>query len=130
MSNQATIAAIYSAFEQGDVPFILATVAENFNWTDPSDRNITGQGGTWHGRTDFGEFFGQLVAHTDTTLWEVNDYTSEGNTVVTTGKHGISHKKTGKAYIVDWVMIWHFADGQLVSGRCFYDTARFEAIYT
>lgn len=36
MKTTQTIEAIYEAFEQGNVPFTLENVAENFMWTDLS----------------------------------------------------------------------------------------------
>ncbi|MBK8474282.1 MAG: nuclear transport factor 2 family protein [Sphingobacteriales bacterium] len=129
MSHSDTIAALYSAFAQGDVPFILSSVADNFSWTDPSDRAITRQGGTFIGRTGFGSFLQLLNENSQTTHWEVADYTSERDIVVATGKHGVTHRSTGKSCLLDWVMVWRFSDEQLISGRCYYDTARLEAIF-
>ncbi|WP_338868074.1 nuclear transport factor 2 family protein [Spirosoma sp. SC4-14] len=124
-TNQQIIEAIYAAFGQGNVPFILETVSEQFTWTDPCNPAIVPYGGTHIGRPGLLTFFQQLGLSTETTLWQVDEYVAGGNTVVATGKHNIRVNATGKHAENDWVMIWHFQDGALISGRSYYDTACF-----
>jgi uncharacterized protein len=128
-TNLATVKAIYDAFGQGNIPFILETVDENFTWTDPCDPAKAPQGGTFVGREGFMGFFQKLGGSVDTTLWEVENYVADGNDVVATGKHGIAVKSTGKSEVNDWIMNWHFKNGKPVSGRSYFDTARYEQLF-
>ena len=128
-TNKETVQAIYDAFGQGNIPFILESVDENFTHFDPSDPNIAPQGGQYNGRNEFLGFFQKLGGSVDTTLWQVDNYVADGNDVVATGKHGVTVKSTGKSGVIEWVMIWHFDHGIPMSIRNYYDTARYEALY-
>lgn len=121
-TNQQKIEAMYVAFGQGNIPFILESVSENFTWTDPSDPAIVPHGGTYTGRDEFPLFFQRLGGHTTTTRFEVDGYVSEGNTVCALGKHGVTVNATGKSSVIDWVMVWQFEEGIPVRGRNYYDT--------
>jgi|GEM_PF-1593562 len=128
-TNQQIIEAIYTAFGQGNVPFILEAVAEGFTWTDPCNPDIVPYGGTHTGRNGFLNFFQQLGSSTDTTLWQIDEYIAAANTVVAIGKHTVRVKSTGKYAENEWVMVWHFQNGVPVNGRSYYDTARFTSAF-
>jgi len=123
---QDTVKALYNAFGTGNIPFILDHVAENFSWFDPCDPAIVPFGGMHKNKSGFLEFFQQMGGSTDTILWEVNDYISDGDKLVALGRHGIRCKKTGKEAIADWAMAWNFKDGVPSSGRSYYNNAGFE----
>lgn len=122
------IMALYDAFGRGDIPYILDHVSENFTWTDPNDPSIVPHGGTYKGK-DFLNFFQNLGGGSDTTLFNVDEYTQGDNVVIATGQHGIVVKKTGKAVTFDWAIVWHFHNGTPISGRSYYDTARAEEAF-
>lgn len=128
-TNKDLIASIYDAFAHGNVPFILDSVSDAFTWHDPCDSSKAIQGGIYHGKEGFGQFFQKLVSSTETTMWEVQSYVSEGNMVVATGKHGIKAKSTGKSWVNDWVMIWEIENGKVIRGKSYFDTARYEALF-
>ena len=125
-----TILSLYEAFGVGDIPFILDHVSEKFVWTDPTNPAIVPHGGRHEHKEGFLQFFKNLGDNTDTTLFAVEEYAEGENVVMVTGKHGIISKKTGKADTFEWVMVWKFENGQPVSGRSYYDTARAELAYT
>ena len=128
-TNIDKIRALYDAFGQGNVPFILESVADNFTWTDPSNPAIVPHGGVYSGRDAFGQFFQNLVSDSDTFLWQVDGYVADSDTVVATGMHGIKAKTTGKEAQTKWVMIWKFENDQPVHGQSYYDTATLEKIF-
>jgi len=110
MTTKETVKAIYDAFATGNIPFILESVSEDFTWQDPCNPSIAPYGGTYKGRSAFGEFFQKLGDNTETTLWEVNEYVSEGDKVIALGRHGFQTKHAGKSVATDWVMIWGNVD--------------------
>jgi len=130
MTTTATIKALYDAFATGNIPFIIEIVSENFTWHDPSDPSVVPYGGIHEGRKGFMNFFQQLGESTETTLWQVDNYTSEGNVVVAEGRHGLRSKKTGKLALSDWSMTWKFENGTPVAGRSYYDTAAVEKAFS
>jgi ketosteroid isomerase-like protein len=128
-TNKQTVAAIYEAFGQGNIPFILESVDENFTHFDPTDPTITSHGGQFSGKEEFLSFFQKLGGSVDTTLFEVEKIVADGDNVVATGKHCVTIKKTRKSGIIDWVMVWTFKNGTPMSIKNYYDTARIEALY-
>ena len=130
MTSKETLKAMYDAFGSGNIPFILENVSEDFTWTDPSDPAIVPWGGTHKGKTAFTEFFQKLGGSSDTTLWQVDDYITEGDKVVATGKHGFTAKKTGKSAVLDWTMVWNFKNGVAVGGRSYYNNAASEKAFS
>ncbi|HRH61100.1 MAG TPA: nuclear transport factor 2 family protein [Chitinophagaceae bacterium] len=130
MTTKETVKAMYDAFATGNIPFILETVSENFTWQDPCNPALVPFGGLHKGKAGFMEFFQQLGSSTDTMLWQVDNYVSEGDTVVAEGKHGFQAKTTGKSVISDWSMVWRFENGVPVEGRSYYNTADSEKAFS
>lgn len=46
--------------------------------------------------------------------------------VVAIGRHNFRCKKKGKDALTDWAMVWHFKNGEPVSGRAYYNTTAAE----
>ena len=130
MTTKETVKAMYDAFATGNIPFILETVSEDFTWQDPSDPSLVPFGGFHNGRAGMMDFFQQLGGNTDTTLFQVDDYTSEGEVVIAEGKHGFQSKKTGKNALLEWSMVWKFKNGIPVAGRAYYNTSASEKAFT
>lgn len=130
MTTTETVKALYDAFAQGNISFILDHVSEDFTWQDPSNASLVPHGGLHKGREGFRQFFQQLGGDSQTRLWQVDNYTAEGNTVVAEGKHGIVANNTGKYVETEWTMIWRFKDGKPVAGRAHYNTAEVEKAFT
>src|SRR5437667_4862196 len=104
MTTKETLKAMYDAFGTGNIPFIIETISEDFTWQDPSDPSVAPFGGVHKGRSGMMEFFQQLAGSTETTLWQVDNYVTEGEMVVAEGKHGFQSKKTGKNALLEWSM--------------------------
>ena|ERR1051326_7942200 len=130
MTTKETVKALYDAFATGNIPFILENISENFTWKDPSDPSLVPFGGEHKGRNGMMNFFQKLDGSTNITLWEVNDYVSEGNRVVAQGKHGFQSRKTGKNALLEWTMVWKLENGIPVSGRAYYNTAASEKAFS
>jgi ketosteroid isomerase-like protein len=128
-TKKAKIEALYEAFAIGNIPLILEKIANDFTWSDPCDPAIAPQGGKYHGKDGFLQFFHNLAGSTTTTLWEVNHIAEEGDTVLAIGKHGVTINKTGKHIVIDWAMYWHFENELPVSGGSFIDTARYQQMF-
>src|SRR5690349_20213547 len=130
MTTKETVKALYDAFATGNIPFIIEQVSEDFTWQDPSDPNVVPFGGFHKGKKGMTEFFEKIGESTDTTLWQVDNYVSEGEMVVAEGKHGFQSRKTGKDAILDWTMVWKFKDGVPFAGRAYYNTATSEKAFS
>jgi len=129
MTPTETLKAMYDAFATGNIPFVLETLSEDFTWTDPADPAIVPYGGMYHGRAAMMDFFQKLGGSTNTTLWQVDNYVSDGDMVVAEGKQGIQCKKTGKNALMEWSMTWRFKNGIPVAGRSYYNTSAAEKAF-
>jgi hypothetical protein len=130
MTTTETVKALYDAFATGNIPYIIESVSDDFTWQDPSDPKVVPFGGFHKGKTGMIEFFQKIGESTETTLWQVDNYISEGEMVVAEGKHGFQSKKTGKSAILEWSMVWKFKNGVPVAGRAYYDTAASEKAFS
>ena len=128
-TNKELLQAMYDAFSQGNIPFILDSVSDDFTWFDPAYPSIASHGGTYHGKAGLGQFFQNLVSCYDTTHFAAHDFIAEGAKVVATGVQAFILKSNGKTGEFQWAMVWEFKDGKATQGRNYYDTARYEAMY-
>jgi ketosteroid isomerase-like protein len=125
-STREIIASLYEAFSKGDIPFILDSISDEFTWQDPCNPSIVPFGGRYEGKSGMGNFFQNLGGSVDTTLFNVDSFTSEGDKVVGTGQHGFTVRKNGKKALLDWAMVWKFKGDLPVAGRSYYNTAASE----
>jgi ketosteroid isomerase-like protein len=81
--NAELIRNAYAAFRQGDVPGILAVLADRVEWDVTS---VLPQGGSWRGRAAAGEFFENLGSHWADLTIDVEQLLSDGDEVVAIGR--------------------------------------------
>jgi ketosteroid isomerase-like protein len=121
--NVNAVKAIYSAFEKGDIPTVLAKLSDNVVWTDAGtgvDRLYTG---VRRGKPSVGDFFAALNDLVITEKFVVHDYVADGNKVVATGFYGGKVKANGKPVASDFSMVWEFDDkGMVVRHHLYLDT--------
>ena len=129
MTTKDTLKALYEAFAAGNIPFILETLSEDFAWQNPSDPSVVPYGGKYNGREGLMDYFQKLGGNTDTTLWQVDNYVTEGDMAVAEGKYGFKSKTTGRDVLTDWTMTWKFKSGVPVAARLYYDTAATEKAF-
>jgi ketosteroid isomerase-like protein len=123
MSNLATVQQIYAAFGQGDVPAILARLAENVEWEhDAADHGIP-----WlrpgRGKGHVLEFFGVVGKDLDITRFEVPNLLEGGSQVVAVIHIEATVRATGKSFKDLELHVWTFgSDGKAVRFRHVVDT--------
>ena len=111
MANQNldTIRGAYEAFSQGDLPGVLAILADDIAWTVPPPLP---QAVDANGRDEVGAFFERLG-----TLWEgldleLSDFVASGDRVCVIGRG--SGKVDGRDATYGFVHAWTLADGKAV----------------
>lgn len=114
-NNLATVQQIYACFMQGDVPGILAKLADNvvfFNAADPAKAPF---GGEFRGKAGVTQFFTALGTSSQTTLFEPGNYREEGNRVSNDVQHDGVIPSTNKPFSVHAKFVWTFNDqGEVV----------------
>jgi ketosteroid isomerase-like protein len=108
----------YAAFAAGDIPAVLALMAEDIVWSTPASISF---GGVYRGPQGAAEFFTKLPQNFAELRVEPERYVEAGDTVVVQGMH---HGRTvvGNSFDVPWVHRWTFRDGKATSFTELMDT--------
>ena len=122
MSNVEIIQNAYTKFGSGDIPSLIGLLSSDIDWRVPEIENST-FGGKWQGHAGVGDFFGALVADENITLFEPQEFISEGDKVVVLGRSASTVNSTGKSYETDWVHIFTLNDGKICKFHEFFDNA-------
>ena len=108
MSNLATVQSLYAAFRRGDIPAILALLAEDVEW----EYGLTSTDVPWlqprRGRDAAAGFF-QALAAIDFHRLDATTFLESGPVVVVLLQVEATIKATGRRISeADEVHIWHF----------------------
>ena len=124
MTPIETVQQIYAAFGRGDVPFILAQLADDVEWEYATAPNPIPWLQPLRGREQVPEFFEALFAGMEITRFEIGKIFGDDATVVDLVTLEYTAKGTGrKVQETDEVHIWHFnAAGQVQRFRHRADT--------
>lgn len=124
--NIEQVRAIFAAFENGDIPFILDQLASDVRFTSHLDP-VVPWAGSFSGKGDVTRFFGALGSAVEVAGHPVNDLVIQGDTIVATGDVSFRVRETGKEGSSRWVYIFKFADGKVHSYDQFNDAGLAEA---
>jgi ketosteroid isomerase-like protein len=110
----------YAAFGRGDVPGLLALLAEDVEW------QIPGPGlplaGTYRGHEGVATFFQKLSAEADVLDFQPREFLADGERVLVVGWERTRVKATGRTAEVDWVMSFTVRNGKVALFREYTDT--------
>lgn len=116
MTQIETVQAIYEAFGRGDVPGILAHLADDVVW----DHDSPGFGLPWYaprtGAAEVPGFFGDLMDNVVLTHFEPLTFLAGGDQVAVVVRFALEVKRTGRSVDTDLeVHLWTLgADGKVV----------------
>ncbi len=122
MSHQLdTIRNIYSAFARGDIPAVLAPLAQNVSWTEAEGFPY---GGTYFGADAvLQNVFMKLGSEWDGYSAVSHELIGSGDIVIGLGDYSGTYKATGKSFKAPFVHVWRFAGDKIVSFVQHTDTA-------
>jgi len=123
-TNVDKVKEAYEAFGRGDIPALVATLAEDVRWTINGPADVVPYMGAREGRDAVVEFFAQLSESETITKFEPREWVAEGDKVVVVGVSEAEVRATGKQYGLDWVHVFTLRDGFISDFREFFDTAR------
>lgn len=126
--NLATAGRIYEAFGKGDVPAILAELADDVQWESWADNRAQAAGISYlqprQGKQGAAAFFG-LAAQMNVTEVQVLNLMAGGNSVAVEFVISASNPETGKTYRDEEIHLWTFNDaGRVTRLRHYVDTAK------
>ena len=127
-ANLKTVTDNYARFGQGDIPGILATLADNVSWTHAGNHDLVPFAGTFNGPAGVGDFFQKVGASTQIVVFAPSDFRENGNMVSNTTHIEGKSVTTGKPYTSDVTMTWTFGpDGKVIRWEAAGDTSSLEA---
>jgi ketosteroid isomerase-like protein len=127
-NNLAIVQRTYEAVGQGDIPGLLALMADDVEWTLQGPASIP-FAGTRHGRDGVAEFFTLIGTHLDFEAFGPHTFVTEGNQVVALGSERSSVKATGRAIAQEWAHVYTIANGRITHFAAYEDTAALAAAF-
>jgi ketosteroid isomerase-like protein len=123
MSSQENVQVVkdgFAAFSRGDIPGLLALLAEDVEW------HIPGAGlplaGTYRGRDGVANFFQNLSAEWEILDFQPREFVAEGDRVLVVGWERAKVKATNRTAEVDWIMSFTVRNGKIAIFREYIDT--------
>jgi ketosteroid isomerase-like protein len=123
MGTQDSVAVVkagFAAFGRGDLPGLLALMADDVEWVSPG----TGLplAGTYRGRDGVADFFQKLSAETEILAFEPREFIGEGDRVIVVGWERVKVKPTDRTIELDWIMSFTVRDGKVAKYQQYTDT--------
>ncbi len=118
----ATVQEIYSAFGRGDVPAILARLADDVV-LETEGPGIISFTGTRHGVAETKGFFDAIGKDHLNPVLTMTDFVASGDTVAAIGRYEATMKATGKRVSSPVAHYWKFRDGKVARYTGFLNTA-------
>jgi ketosteroid isomerase-like protein len=117
----------YAAFSRGDIPGLLALMAEDVEWISPGPGLPLA--GTYRGRDGVANFFQKLSAEADILDFQPREFVAEGDRVLVVGWERFKVKATNRTAEVDWVMSFTVRNGKVAIFREYTDTKVIASAY-
>ena len=113
----------YAAFARGDVPGVLAAMADDIEWHEAEGMPYGGvhRGGDAVVRNVFAPLAADIHDFTVTPI----ELIPSGETVAVVARYTGTGKSTGKEMDLEVVHVWDVRDGKIVRFRQFADTVKF-----
>jgi len=121
-TNSEIVQGGYASFAQGDVPAVLAIMADDIQWAQADGFPLAG---TYVGPQAVLEgVFMRLGEIGDDWTVVPEQFVAEGDTVVALGHYSWKHKSSGKPAAVKMVHVWTLDGGKAVAFQQHVDTVR------
>ena len=124
--NRARVEAIYAAYRAGDMPTVMAALAEDIRWTSGE-----APGAPWcgerHGHAGVQEYFATLRAECEILDYRIGRFIVDGDWAAVTATVRARFRRSGEEQEIDKVDVLRLRDGKVAEFREFYDTAAIAA---
>jgi ketosteroid isomerase-like protein len=125
MSNTQTIQTIYAAFGRGDIPAILAVLAEDVDWNnDGVASKECPWNGNFSGKSNVPRFFDAVANNLEFSVFNPHTFLASADRVAVLLRAESRLKKNGCTLANDCVHVWTLdTAGQVIRYQHFNDTA-------
>lgn len=128
-SPLAPVKAFYAALARGDVPGVLALLADDVAWTEAE--TFPYYSGTWVGpQAVLDNLLKRLAEDWDTFTATADDFVTQGDRVVSLGVYAGTYRRTGKSMRAPFAHLWTVRGGKLQRFVMYTDTAKVLAALT
>jgi hypothetical protein len=119
--NERVVREMYGAFGKGDVPGVLAHLADDIEWriAGPSELPFAG---LHRGRDEVARFFETFGRSAEFEVFEPQEYFSKGDKVVVLGHERQRVTATGQVVETEWAMVFTLSAGKIARFHNFVDT--------
>jgi ketosteroid isomerase-like protein len=120
------IKGMYAAFGRGDVPAVLAGMADDIEWHEALGMPY---GGVYRGGDAVVQnVFAPIATDVEDFAVTPEEFVGSGDTVAAVVRYTGTGKVTGKTLDVPVVHVWDIRDGKLTRFRQFIDTVKFAEV--
>jgi ketosteroid isomerase-like protein len=120
--NKRVVQQVFEKFGSGDVPGLLAMIAEDAEWAAPGPE-VVPHFGERRGRDGALEFFKHLGSNVEFERFEPGDFIAEGDRVVALGFERGLVRRTGKTFDNHWALVFTIRDGMVAGLRIYENNA-------
>jgi ketosteroid isomerase-like protein len=120
--NKRVVQTVFEMFGRGDVPGLLAIIADDAEWGAPGPETVP-YFGERTGREGALEFFRNLGENVEFESFEPGDLIAEGDRVVALGRERGRVRSTGKTFDNRWALVFTIREGMIAGFRCYENTA-------
>jgi uncharacterized protein len=114
---------VYEAFGRGDLPAVLAAMADDIEWHEAEGMPY---GGVYHGGEAVAQnVFGPITQDIPDFAVKPEEFIASGDAVAAVVRYTGTGKATGKQLNLPVVHVWDVRNGKLTRFRQFADTAKF-----
>jgi ketosteroid isomerase-like protein len=120
--NVETVQRVFQAFGRGDIPGVLALLAEDVLWFFPGPPAIP-FAGERRGHEGATQFFQTLGGAVEFEQFEVRELVAQGDKVVALGFERGRVRATGRTFDNPWALVFTLRGGRVAEFRSYEDTA-------
>ena len=126
-ANKQVVGEIYSAFKAGDMPGLLARLADEIVW-DVYGAPELPLAGSWTGKPAVAEWFDLLGGTSEVTQFAIDHVIAEGELVAVFGRESGIVQTTGRDYSIAWAHLWTIQNGHAIRFQDFLDGSTVAAV--
>jgi uncharacterized protein len=118
--NVQIVKEAYAAFGRGDIPGLLALLADDIEWITPGEGLPVA--GTHRGQAKVADFFRKVSETFEITFLETREFFAQGDRVLVVGFDKGRVKATNRTFEGHWVVAYTVRNGKVTKVQEYIDT--------
>lgn len=126
--NTQRVKDFYAAVGRGDMPAVLAALADDIEWVIPGPPDVPWTG-AYTGKHALLAWFGRMAEHQEFQVFEPLEFIAQGDKVVALVYAEATTRHNGRKIVNQTAQVWTFRDGTITRHQAFEDTAAVVAAF-